>query len=248
MTPRHHPLQLPWVRACRTLPHATRTALRDFGQIVRAYVPMFGRGLRFYPTFEEEVEEIRSLDIDVVTAELAVALAPVHGLTDRREFRRTVGEQRFLEAAPGDSPGHGRIRELFDDPDDFRDRILEILTDYWPQAFSKEWARLEESILDRVESAGSQLATEGLESLLVSLIPEVRVEDAGRTVRFERPHRPRCRRGGPGRRHSVPELLYLAPRARRMRPAMAADPHLSHPVAEGEKETGRGPRQGAVNA
>ncbi|HYY45170.1 MAG TPA: DUF5937 family protein, partial [Actinomycetota bacterium] len=142
-----------------------------------------------YPTFEEEVEEIRSLDIDVVTAELAVALAPVHGLTDRREFRRTVGEQRFLEAAPGDSPGHERIRELFDDPDDFRDRILDILTDYWQQAFSKEWARLEESILDRVESAGSQLATEGLESLLVSLIPEVRVDDAGRTVRFERPHR-----------------------------------------------------------
>jgi len=194
--PGHHSLQIPWVRACRSLPDELRRRLRDWGWIVHRFVPwVFEAGAsRPARSFEDECAIVAGLPPRQIAASLAATLIAEQRFTGEE----VVADERALAAAmqelhtraPQDAE---RLNALLTDPPAIMATVLELLADYWRAAFQPEWERVRDIIEHGIAESGSQIAREGILEVMRGLLPEVRVDRATSAIRFEREHEHRVR-------------------------------------------------------
>jgi DNA-binding transcriptional ArsR family regulator len=80
-----------------------------------------------------------------------------------------------LERAAASGPDAERLaRVALDDPGEVLRQFIEILEEYWENAFRHEWERLEPLLADVVTAAGRELATAGPYAFLSQLNPRLR--------------------------------------------------------------------------
>jgi DNA-binding transcriptional ArsR family regulator len=164
-TPGHHALQLPWVRACRELPTDLRVALKQWGWVVRDYVPaLFEAGAG---TLERGFAEERAL----------VAALPAYRIA------RDLSEAVLVNA--GNDPA--LLARVEADPAGMLAEILDLLDRYWAEAFAAEWRHLEPQLLDAIAAAGQALPG-GVLPLLRELAPAIRLDPRRHLVHLDRPH------------------------------------------------------------
>jgi len=165
VAPGHHALQLPWVRSCRELPTDLRVALRQWGWVVRDYVPaLFEAGTGHLDrSYTEERDLVASLPSADVAADLSEAI---------------------LVNADNDPELLARVAA---DPSGVLAEILDLLDRYWDLAFAAQWRHLEPQLLDAVGAAGRALPS-GVLTLMQELAPAIRLDPRRRLVLLDRPH------------------------------------------------------------
>jgi DNA-binding transcriptional ArsR family regulator len=174
--PRRHAAQHQWVRRARRLPVSLRRKLDAFRFAWIHGPPDFVLPERRADELAPELERLRRLPVELVAFEF---LRPMwdHGgdrdsrvLTDldvRRHVLRRVRSQ-------GGDPELALL--LFDDPEALRDRFLELIGEYWQEAFADEWARVEPALTTAMDEAQKLVAAGGLYALLESLRPRLRID------------------------------------------------------------------------
>ena len=184
--PAHHALHLPWVRACRRLPAGLRAQLREHSWAVRGYLPSFLEAGITHPdaTLDEEIALIRAIPADQLVPELVLTLADWPRDDD---FGDPAVQARVIAATtrPG---GPILLRQVFTGPEAIRDQLLLVITGYWQACFAAEYERLEPRLHQAMEDAARTLATAGPLGLLASLIPEIILDPARRSVLIPRSH------------------------------------------------------------
>lgn len=184
--PSHHALHLPWVRACRRLPASLRQRLREHSFAVRAYLPAFLEAGIAHPdaTIEEEIALIRTVPARQLVPEFVLTVLEWPREDD---FGDPDVQRRVIGASAG-LPGAQRLRQVFTDPEQERDRLLSVIADYWQACFAAEFGRLEPGLHQAMEDAARRLAAAGPLGLLRGLIPEVVLDPATSTVLIPRSH------------------------------------------------------------
>ncbi|MFF4983881.1 DUF5937 family protein [Streptomyces sp. NPDC001046] len=189
--PGHHALHVPWVRRCRRLPASLRRRIRDHGFVVADYIPAFfeSRAGDHDAGFADQLAAVRALPPGRLAAELAqnlvadstgasVDLVADPGLRDEAlaELRRTDADRAAL------------LSGILTDPRPLLEDVLGTLEDYWDAAFADEWERVEPGLYESIAAAGTRIAHQGLFPMLRTLVPQIRIDPAGRTLRLDRPH------------------------------------------------------------
>jgi DNA-binding transcriptional ArsR family regulator len=189
--PGHHALHVPWVRRCRRLPAALRRELREYGFMVADYIPAFfeSEAGDHEADFGQQLASVRALPPAQVAAELAQTLVD----TTRFNGPDLVEEPAVRDAALAElhqtAPDRAaRLRGILTDPLPALDGALTALEDYWHAAFAREWERLEPTLYEAISHAGERIAHQGVFPMLRTLVPQIRIDPAQRTLRLDRPH------------------------------------------------------------
>lgn len=166
---------------------SVRRALRELAFVVKGWLPAFldapGGGL--YDTFDEDLHRLAGVAPALIARELAEKLIGEVGLEVADERIRT---QARAELA-GRDPGAAELLDaVLNEPEHFVAAIIDALDGYWKAGFDREWARLEPLLHDKIAEAGERIAREGVFSMLLELIPSVRVDRRARTVALDMPH------------------------------------------------------------
>jgi len=82
---------------------------------------------------------------------------------------------------------------LFDDPERLRGRFLDLLQEYWLEAFRDEWQRLEGSLLLAVAEGQAHVATDGIYSLVGQLGHRLVADRSAGEFDIDSPHHHRVR-------------------------------------------------------
>ncbi|MEV7426644.1 DUF5937 family protein [Streptomyces sp. NPDC091212] len=189
--PGHHALHVPWVRRCRRLPAALRRKMREHGFVVADYIPALfeSRAGDHDADFEDQLAAVRALSPDLVAAELAQTLIDTVHRTGYDIVEDTTARDAVLaELQRSDADRAARLSRVLDDPCSVLESALTVLEDYWSAAFADEWERVEPSLYESIARAGSRIAHQGLFPMLRTLVPQIRIDPALRTLRLDRPH------------------------------------------------------------
>ena len=186
LDPKHHPLQLPWVRRCRSLSAELKREIHSWGFAFKGYTPGFLDPGAQGPDldFEEEVRAARRTDADTVLTEMALGLLPADALDGGGSVRDPHIRERVLAAAR-EQDVEEPVLLLYDDPAAALERMLAMLERYWDEAFAKEWARVEPEIAAEVERSGRELARGGIERWARALAPNLRWEGPESSLVFD---------------------------------------------------------------
>ena len=188
--PKHHPLQHPWVRRMRSLPPALKRDIAAFSFAYRKGVPdlVSPSPDQQLPSFEEELQALRAVDVDTVALEFTRPLFDTEGSRDT-SFLEREGVRRHLEAsAELLAADVGRIRLVWEDPERLRDEFADLVERYWEAGFGEEWARLEPQLADAVSNAGRRIAADGLYSFLRGVSLQLRVDEGREEFGIDLPH------------------------------------------------------------
>ncbi|MFI7005499.1 DUF5937 family protein [Streptomyces sp. NPDC050145] len=189
--PGHHALHVPWVRRCRRLPAALRRGMREHDFVVADYIPAFfeSRAGGHDATFEDQLAAVRALPPALLAAELAQTLVD----TTRYSGHDLVADPAVRDAAlaelqQSDAARAARLSRVLADPHAVLEHALTTLEEYWNVAFVDEWKRIEPSLYESIARAGSRIAHQGVFPMLRTLVPQIRIDPARRTLRLDRPH------------------------------------------------------------
>ncbi|MGH8921919.1 MAG: DUF5937 family protein, partial [Actinomycetes bacterium] len=209
--PSHHALHLPWVRACRQLPAGLRQRLREHSFAVRSYLPAFLEAGIAHPdaTIEEEIALIRAVPAGQLVPELVLTVLE----WPREDDFADPAVQRRVTAAAGGQHDAALLRRIFTGPQEIRDELTGVITDYWQERFAAEFARLEPGLHQAMADAARRLAVAGPLGLLRDLIPEVVLDPARNTVLIPRSHQHQVAIGDHGGITLVPSV-YAWPHVR----------------------------------
>ncbi|WP_260867705.1 helix-turn-helix domain-containing protein [Streptomyces sp. SAJ15] len=189
--PGHHALHVPWVRRCRRLPAALRQQMREYGFVVADYIPAFFecRADDHDADFADQLSAVRTLPAEQLAAELAQTLVDTtrydgHDLVENA----TTRDAALAELQRTDRGLAARLGDVLTDPLPILEGALTVLEDYWSAAFAEEWERLEPTLYEAIASAGQRIAHQGVFPMLRTLVPQIRIDPARRTLRLDRPH------------------------------------------------------------
>ena len=188
--PGHHPLQLPWVRACRSLDSRTRRALREQGFVVAHHVPSFleASARHLDESFDDQLARVAGTPLEIVAAEVSAAVAGANG-RGGSEPSDPDGWDRLQRALDhDDDPAAIALRAARERPAEVLAATIDALDRYWRAGFAREWARVEPSLHAEAERLGRRLAHGGVLGLLRSLIPSVSVDISRRSIALPTPH------------------------------------------------------------
>ncbi|MEV4433089.1 DUF5937 family protein [Streptomyces sp. NPDC049585] len=189
--PGHHALHVPWVRRCRRLPDALRRRMREHGFVVADYIPAFfeSRAGDHDADFTDQLAAVRAVPPALLAADLArtLLIATRYAGCDLVEDPATR-DAVLAELHRTDPDRASRLRGILTDPVPVLDDTLEVLEDYWSAAFADEWERIEPSLYESIAQAGARIAHQGLFPMLRTLVPQIRIDPARRTLRLDRPH------------------------------------------------------------
>jgi DNA-binding transcriptional ArsR family regulator len=186
--PRRHAAQHHWVRRARRLPAALRQRLDAFRFAWIHGPPDFALPERRAGDLASELERLRRLPVELVAFEF---LRPMWDHGGQRDSRLLVDPnvrkhvRRRVRALGGD-PELALL--LFDDPEGLRDRFLELIGDYWREAFAEEWARVEPALSTVADEANALVAAGDLYVLLEGLRPRLRVDRDRHEFGIDIPH------------------------------------------------------------
>jgi DNA-binding transcriptional ArsR family regulator len=181
--PKHHALQHGWVRQMRALDPALRRRIDDFACFYRWTLPGFllpdaGGDAE---SFEGELERILGLDADLQLDALGRPLFD-HGGAGPAVFDGPDVQQTMVER------GGRPAKLLLDDPPALTQRLCELLSDYWEEAFAPEWSRIEPRLADAVVESGRSLASTGIWAVLGRLPPRCRPDPERNELVVDLPH------------------------------------------------------------
>ena len=186
LDPKHHPLQLPWVRRCRSLSPELKREIQTWAFVFRGYTPGFldpgaqGPDLDFH----DELDAARRTATDVVRDELAISIRSLAPTDDELSIRRPEEHERAVARARELAREEGEVLAL-EDPAAALARILAMLERYWDEAFAKEWQRVEPEIAAEVERSGRELATGGIERWSRAMAPNMRWDEDSSSLVFD---------------------------------------------------------------
>ncbi|MFF4223510.1 DUF5937 family protein [Streptomyces abikoensis] len=189
--PGHHALHVPWVRRCRRLPAALRRRMREHGFLVADYVPAFfeSRAGDHDADFADQLSAVRTLPPAVLAVELARTLVDTTRCTGHDLVRDpAVRDAVLAEYRRTDADRAARLDRVLTDPLPVLEEALTVLEDYWSAAFAEEWERVEPSLYESIAQAGTRIARQGLFPMLRTLVPQIRIDPARRSLRLDRPH------------------------------------------------------------
>ncbi|MFJ4961737.1 Helix-turn-helix domain protein [Streptomyces sp. ADI96-02] len=189
--PGHHSLHVPWVRRCRRLPAALRRRMREERFVVSDYIPAFfeSRAGDHDAGFADQTAAVRALPPALLAAELAETLVDTTRHSGHDLVQDPVARDAALaELQRADDGRAARLSRVLTDPCSVLEDALTALEDYWSAAFAEEWERVEPSLYESIARAGSRIAHQGLFVMLRTLVPRIRIDPAGRTLRLDRPH------------------------------------------------------------
>ncbi|MEU8034112.1 DUF5937 family protein [Streptomyces sp. NPDC049099] len=189
--PGHHALHVPWVRRCRRLPAALRRKMRDHGFVVADYIPAFFETLAddHHADFAGQLAVIRRLPPAQLAAELAQTLVDTTRYRGDDLVEDTATRDAALtELQQTDPIRAARLSEVLTDPLPTLEGALTALEDYWSAAFAREWDRIEPALYESIAHAGQRIAHHGVFPMLRTLVPQIRIDPAQRTLRLDRPH------------------------------------------------------------
>jgi DNA-binding transcriptional ArsR family regulator len=211
--PKHHALQHEWVRGMRTLPAGLRREIAELSFLYRWTIPdcVLPAANTGYETFEEELARLRRLRVEVVAFDLLRPLYD-HGGGARPARRRLLASADVRAVALKRAGVLGTASQraaalLFDDPRRLINRFTSLLETYWEEAFAAEWERLEPLLAAGVEASGALIARDGLQTFLLSLVPQLRVDSGGRSFGLDVPHEHRVRLGADNPLLLVPSVF-----------------------------------------
>jgi DNA-binding transcriptional ArsR family regulator len=176
------------VRRARRLPVSLRRRLDRFRFAWIYGPPDFMLPRCVSGGLEDEIARLRLMPAELAAFEFLRPLwdhggdrdpAVLADATVRAHVRRRVG-------AIGGDPQLAQL--LFDDPEGLRERFLELLADYWAQAFEGEWADVEPRLAAAVDEARTHVAGGTVYALLETLRPRLRVDAARREFGIDIPH------------------------------------------------------------
>jgi DNA-binding transcriptional ArsR family regulator len=186
--PRRHAAQHHWVRRARRLPAPLRRRLEAFRFAWIHGPPDFALPDRRAGELAPELERLRRLPAELVAFEFLRPMWDHGGERDARLFadKNVRRHARRRVRALGGDPELALL--LFDDPGALRDRFLELIGDYWQEAFMEEWARVEPALSTAADDADRLIAAGGLYTLLESLRPRLRVDKDRHEFGIDIPH------------------------------------------------------------
>jgi DNA-binding transcriptional ArsR family regulator len=190
VSPKHHPLQHPWVRRARRLSPELRREIGALSFAYRFLMPdfVYPEAGETFASFAEELTRLRALDPTLAAFELMRPLYDHEGVRDPAKLRDpTIREhvERRVSAGRGD-PQAALL--IFDDPQALVERLAVLLESYWEEAFADEWERLEPRLACAVTESGRLIAAEGVYALLTSLWPRLRVDPQREEFGLDVPH------------------------------------------------------------
>ncbi|WP_246235767.1 DUF5937 family protein, partial [Streptomyces boluensis] len=189
--PGHHALHVPWVRRCRRLPAALRRRLRAHEFVVADYIPAFFecRADEHDTDFDGQISAVRALPVRQVAAELARTVVDTTRYTGHDLVEdRTTRDAALAELRRTDPERCARLAGILTDPEPVLDGALTALEDYWEAAFAEEWERVEPTLYEAIAYAGQRIAHQGVLAMLRTLVPQIRMDPAQRSLRLDRPH------------------------------------------------------------
>ncbi|MQS17072.1 helix-turn-helix transcriptional regulator [Streptomyces kaniharaensis] len=189
--PGHHALHVPWVRRCRRLPAALRRRLREHGFVVADYIPAFFETLADDPDadFDQQVAAVRALPPAQLAAELAQTLVDTTRFNGPDLVADAATRDAALAALRQSAPDTAaQLSDVLTDPLPVLEGALTTLEDYWSAAFAPEWGRLEPILHKAIAHVGQHIAHHGVFPMLRTLVPQIRIDPAQRTLRLDRPH------------------------------------------------------------
>jgi len=186
--PKHHPAQHAWIRRARTMSPELKREIRAFEFLFHDAMPdcLLPARPDTAPTFEHELDQLRSLEAEQAALELARPLFfymwPTAGGSEA--LHEPHVRSRILWAASSHGPESGRLgRLLYDDPLALVGRLARLFERYWEEGFAEEWARIEPRLRDAQGAAESTIAEAGPWPLVEELQPPLRVDRRRRAVR-----------------------------------------------------------------
>ena len=189
--PKEVPMHLPWARRCRDLPEDLRDELRTIISGSRYMPGVFEVGLTGdLPTFADELEQFRAIDLTTFTHEMSLALGGLG--CGAMSFDPAVLDDpgyvdQVLANARATSEHRARTAaELFDDPAAFQVRVTTMLERYWTLAFEDEWERVRPRIEAEVTDGARTLVTQGMPGLVEEFLPEGRWDPDATEIVVER--------------------------------------------------------------
>ncbi|MGW0999061.1 DUF5937 family protein [Streptomyces sp. NPDC002520] len=189
--PGHHALHVPWVRRCRRLPATLRRQIREHGFVVADYIPAFFecRADDHEVEFGDQLSAVRALPAEQLAAELAQTLVDTTRYDGGDLVEDTTTRDAALAELQQTDPGRAaRLADVLTDPLPILDGALTALEDYWSVAFAQEWQHVEPTLYEAIASAGQRIAHQGVFPMLRTLVPQIRIDPAQRTLRLDRPH------------------------------------------------------------
>ncbi|MFE2721496.1 DUF5937 family protein [Kitasatospora sp. NPDC059327] len=189
--PGHHALHVPWVRRCRLLPAALRRQMREHGFVVADYIPAFFecRADDHDADFGDQLSAVRALPAGQLAAELAQTLVDTTRYDGRDLVEDTITRDAALAELRQSDPGRAaRLGAVLTDPLPILEGALTALENYWSAAFAEEWQGVEPTLYEAIAGAGRRIAHQGVFPMLRTLVPQIRVDPAQRTLRLDRPH------------------------------------------------------------
>ncbi|MFF9126558.1 DUF5937 family protein [Streptomyces sp. NPDC014889] len=189
--PGRHALHVPWVRRCRRLPAALRRRLREHRFMVADHIPAFFEILAddHEADFAEQLAAVSALPPARLAAELAQTLVDTTRFNGLDLVEDAVTRDAALAELQHTDPGRAaRLSDTLTDPLPILQAGLAALEDYWSAAFAHEWERVEPTLHQAIAHAGARIAHHGVFPMLGTLVPQIRIDPAQRTLRLDRPH------------------------------------------------------------
>jgi DNA-binding transcriptional ArsR family regulator len=187
LDPKHHPLQLPWVRRCRSLSPGLKKEIQTWGFAFKGCTPGFlDPGAHGPDTdFDEEIAAARRTDPETVLTEMTLGLLLPADALDRGNNMRDSHILDQVLASAREQNCEAAVKLLIEDPLQALERTLSMLQSYWDEAFAKEWNRVEPEIAAEVERSGRELATGGIERWSRALAPNLRWDQPSSSLVFD---------------------------------------------------------------
>ena len=185
--PKHHPAQHDWIRRAHGMSPELKREIRAFEFLFHDAVPdcLLPPDAAEPPSFEAEVEQLRSLDAEQVAYDLARPLFfylwPAAGGAEA--LAEPSVRSRILWAASSHGRESGRLgRLIYDDPLALADRLAAFFERYWEEGFADEWTRIEPRLRDAAAAGRAAADEDGVWPLVEDLQPPLRVDRAARRV------------------------------------------------------------------
>jgi DNA-binding transcriptional ArsR family regulator len=178
VSPKHHPLQHPWVRRMRALDPALKRSIRAFSFAYWRFMPDFvaPSPTLDYLTFEEEIEALLALDPEQLALEFLRPMWDHEGKRDPAILRRPRVRAHAITLAGRWGADADLVQLVFDDPAELTRRFAALLRGYWEAAFAGEWERVEPRLADAIAEAGRRIAAGGVYSVLGELAGKIVVD------------------------------------------------------------------------
>lgn len=177
--PRRHPLQLGWVlRTRETLPGDLWKEIRTLSFAYRDWLLGFfsPTAADTVPDFRDELAGLARMPRDAFVAECARAFTPWEAERDPTpaEVRDDPRVQAMLlaHAAARDRLFVEPCRQLVEDPEALRSRMVRMLGAFWQGCFEREWQRLRPRLIEDVERRAPLLRQSDVFTFFRAIAPD----------------------------------------------------------------------------